>query len=143
MKVESNQAALNAKDVTISTKMSVELCGYIKNKKLKDAQKFLDRLVNMKSALPIKRFRRDLSHKKGMGAGRYPIKVGKEFLNLLNSVQKNAENKGLNTDNLIISYAKADRAEARHRSTRKGRTRMKNTHVSLVVTESNNGENKK
>lgn len=104
----------------------------------------LNDIVEMKRALPLVRFKRDVAHKRGkIAAGRYPINTGTQFLNLLDSVQKNAENKGLDTNNLIISFAKADRAEAKHRSGSKRRTGAKNTHVSLVVTEIENKEKKK
>lgn len=132
---ESNQTKLNARDLAISPKMSMEICRRIRNRDLKYAQNLMEDVIKMKRPLRVTRFNRDLGHKKGNGPGRYPINAAKEFLNLLKSVKKNAENKGLNADNLIISFAKADKGGGRYRYGRKGKRRMKNTLVSLTVTE--------
>lgn len=134
-----NVASLNAKDLQISTKMSIEICSLIRNKNLSKARNMLRDVVDMKRAIPIKRFNADLGHKPGIGIGRYPISASKVFLKLLDSVESNAENKGLNVNNLVITHAKADKAEARSRPGRKGRAKMKNTHVELKVQEITQG----
>lgn len=95
----------------------------------------LNDVVNMKRPLVFKRFNMDLSHKPGMPAARYPVKASKMFLKLLDSVEANAENKGLSSDKLFISFAKADRAEKRKRFGRKGSVEMKSTHVKIRVEE--------
>src|SRR3989338_10492066 len=117
-----NIATVNARSLPISTKMSVEVCNFIRNKDLNIKKIMLKDIVLMKKALPVKRYNHDLSHKPGMAAGRYPIKATTQFIKLLNSLEKNAENKGLNTKNLIITFAKSNKAERRWKSTRKGRT---------------------
>ncbi len=132
---KTNTAVVNAKSVPISTKMSVEICSAVKGKNLVQARRILHDVLNMKRALPIKRFNADLGHKPGMASGRYPINASKAFLNLLDSVEANAQNKGLNVNDLIIVHAKADKGEARWHFGRKGRAKMKNTHVSLIVEE--------
>ncbi len=111
--------------------------------KLEKAKRVLQDVVSMKRALPIKRFDFDLGHKPGMAAGRYPINAGKEFLNLLNSLESNAQNLGLNVNNLVITHAKADWAERRPRYGRKGGVRAKNTHVQLKAEEKASEDKKK
>ncbi len=135
---KNNIAILRGKGIPISTKMSVEICRIIKNKPISKARRILQDVVDMKRPLEFTRFNADLSHKPGMASGRYPINASKEFLRLLNSVQSNAENKGLNVNNLFVTHAKADKAEARWHSGRSGRTKMKNTHVELIVEERTN-----
>ncbi|MBS3152344.1 50S ribosomal protein L22 [Candidatus Woesearchaeota archaeon] len=130
-----NTASLNVKGLPISTKMSVEICNLIRNKSLLSARRILQDVVTMKRPIPIRRFNADLAHKPGMAAGRYPISASKVFLGLLDSVEANAENKGLNVNNLLVVFAKADKGDARRRYGRKGGVKMKNTHVSLVVEE--------
>ncbi len=141
MENKTNMAAVNAKSVPISTKISVEMCNYIRNKNLKKVQRDLQKIMEYKKALPIKRYNMDLGHKPGMAAGSYPQKLTKYFLELLNSLEKNAENKGLNTTNLIVVHAKADKAERKWRAGRKGRAKAKNSHIELMVEESK-GEKK-
>ncbi len=131
----TNIASLNAKSVPISTKMSIEICNLIRYRPLSRSRRLLQDVVDMKRAISIRRFNADLGHKPGMGPGRFPIIASKTFLKLFDSVEANAENKGLNVNNLVITFAKADKGEARWRSGRKGRTKMKNTHIQLVVEE--------
>lgn len=136
MKIEQNQAVVNGKSIKISTKTSVSMCKFIKNRPLKQAESLIKDVISQKIALPIKRYTKNISHKKGnVATGSYPVNLSNAFLGLLNSVKKNAEIKGLNTDSLFITFAKADKAEARYRFGRKGRTKMKATHVSIIVTE--------
>ena len=79
-----NKASLHAKGLTISTKMSVELCNSIRNKPLAKAKMIVNDMVEMKRAIKVRRFNADLGHKAGLGPGRYPIKAGKIFLKMLN-----------------------------------------------------------
>lgn len=137
MNDKNNTATINVRSLPISTKMTVEICSLVKNKPLFKARRMLQDVVDMKRPIPIKRFNADLCHKPGMAAGRYPVSASSTFLKLLDSVEANAENKGLNVNNLVIVQAKADRGEARWRYGRKGKAKMKNTHVQLIVEEKN------
>ena len=140
---KTNTAVLNAKALPVSTKFSIEICNLIRNKPLSRARRLLQDAVDMKRPLQLRRHNADLGHKPGLGPARYPIKASEMFLKLLSSVESNAEDKGLNVNNLIIIHAKADKADARWRFGRKGRTKMKNTHVELKVEERNLREIKK
>ena len=137
MAESNNCATLYGKSLTISTKMSVEICDLIRNKPVAKARRLLQDAIDMKRPLPLKRFIADLGHKPGLGPARYPISACNGFLKLFDSIESNAENKGLNVNNLVIVFAKADKAEARWRYGRKGKTKMKNTHVKLTVEEKN------
>ncbi|MBI2148108.1 50S ribosomal protein L22 [Candidatus Woesearchaeota archaeon] len=130
-----NTAVVNGKSLPISTKMSIEICRLIRNKELSKARRMLNDVVSMKRAIPITRFNADLGHKPGMASGRYPINASKMFLKLFDSVEANAENKGLNVNNLFVTHAKADKGEARWHYGRKGKAKMKNTHVEITVEE--------
>ena len=111
------------------------ICDEIRNKDLKKARRILQDVVSMRRPLNFKKFNADLCHKPGMAAGKYPIAASKTFLNLIDSVEANASNKGLNVNNLFITFAKADRAATRWRFGRNGRVAMKNTHVKIKVEE--------
>ncbi len=138
MKTNTNQAIINGMSLPISTKNSIEMCNFIRGRSLKSAVSLLNEILVMKRAMPVRRFDKDRGHKRGIGPGRYPLKLCKVFLVLFDSVKSNAEQKGLNTENLIITIAKANKAEQRYRSGRKGRVKMKNTHVYLEVEEKKN-----
>ena len=130
-----NIAKAIGKDVGISTKMSVEVCSFIRKKNLGKAKVMLNDVINKKQAVPIKRYNKHLAHKKKIGPGRYPEKVCEEILRLLNQVEANAQFKGLSTDDLIISHIKADKASTPWHYGRQRRRKMKRTHVEVVVTE--------
>lgn len=143
MEDKTNIATLNVKSLPISPKMSVEICNVIRNKHLPKVRRMLQDVISMKRAIPVRRYGDNLGHKPGMGAGRYPINASKVFLKLIRSVEANAENKGLNVNNLFIVHAKADRGETRWRNSRMGRVKMKNTNVELKVEEKTIEEKKK
>ncbi len=88
----------------------------------------------MQRAVPFKRFIQDLGHKAGMSAGRYPQKAAKEILRLLNSVEANAQVKGLDTSNLKIIKILANKASIPSTG-RRHRGAAKRTHVEVEVRE--------
>ena len=135
METKTTSAMVKGVSLSMSAKTSFNICNAIRNKPLLRAKTIIQNAVTMKIAIPITRYNMDLGHKKGMAAGSYPVKAGIEFLKLLNSLQANAENKGLNVNNLYIVHAKADRAETRWRLGRKGRAKAKTTHVELIAEE--------
>ena len=119
----------------ISFKQSVEICNFIKNKNVNDAKKILQNVVQKKEAVPFRRYNMDLGHKKKIGPGRYPVKVSKELIKLIQSAEANAQFKGLNTSNLAIAHISVHRAGKSSHYGRQSRTIMKRTSVELVVEE--------
>lgn len=119
----------------ISFKQSVEVCNFIKNRNVGIAKKFLQNVVDKKAAVPFKRYNWDLGHKKKIGPGRYPENTSKEFIRLIESVEANAQFKGLNTSNLIITHVSAHKAGKAWHFGRKSRRRMKRTNIEIVVEE--------
>ena len=118
----------------ISHKQAREICAYIKNKKVEAVKKSLNRVLEMKEAIPFKRFNMNVGHKPGnMAAGRYPQNSTFEILKLVESVEKNAANKGLSKE-LYIASAIAHIAPA---SPRGGRTagEAKRAHVEIIIEE--------
>ena len=119
----------------ISYKHSYEVCNFIKNKNIADAKKILESVVEKKVAVPYKRFDFDLSHKKKIGPGRFPEKTSLELIKLLESVEANAQFKGLNTSNLVIIHMSAHKAGKAWHYGRFSRRKMKRTHVEICVEE--------
>lgn len=119
----------------ISFKQSVEICRFIKNRNVEEAKKILHNVAEKKAAVPFKRYNWDLGHKKKLGPASYPEKASKEFIRLIESVEANAQFKGLNTSNLIITHVSAHKAGKTWHFGRKTRRKMKRTNVEIVVEE--------
>ena len=132
---KENMAKAYGRDMAISTKQSVEVCDTIRGMDLKKAQLLLDKVISKERAIKMKRFNRDTAHKKGIGPGKYPVKTAKAILRLLNSVEANAQNKGLSTKNLVIRHIVANKASRPWHYGRQRRRKMKRTHVEVVVEE--------
>jgi len=103
-------ASASALNLPISTKHSIEISRYLRYKTTAFAKNFLENVIALKKAVPFRRFNRDMGHKAGMAAGRFPQKAAKEFLRLIKSVEANAQFKGLNTSNLKIIRILANKA---------------------------------
>ncbi|MCQ5340277.1 MAG: 50S ribosomal protein L22 [Candidatus Methanomethylicia archaeon] len=106
-------AKASGRDLHISTKEAVEICNAIRNMKLDEAIEYLKRVIEKKEAIPYRRYRKLLPHHSGISerfgipTGRYPIKACKAILKVLENAKVNAENKGLNIENLRICHAAA------------------------------------
>lgn len=129
-------------NLPISTKQSVELSRSLRYKNTGWAKEYLEEVILLKKAVPSYRYTKDLGHKPGMSAGRFPQKAAKEFLQLIKSVEANAQFKGLNINNLKIIKIVANKA-AIPQSGGRMRYATKRTHVEIEVRERINKEAKK
>lgn len=102
------------KELHISRKHAHEIATAIKGKKVNEARRFLEDVVQLRKAVPFKRYKRKVPHKRGMCAGRYPQKAAREFLKVLKNAESNAFYKGLDPENMRII----------HIATKKGHTFM-------------------
>lgn len=137
------EAKVNARNLRISMKKSYEICNLIRNKSTEKAKQILMQVINMKRAVPYKKFLRDTPHRAGkMAAGRYPIKTCKEILKIIEGAEKNAQNKGIN-GKLIISHLSVHKGPKQMHYGSKRRTEMKSTHINLVVKEMQSKEENK
>ncbi len=131
---EEHIAKAKAKDLSVSTKHCIEICSYLRYKTTAFSKRFLEEVIAIKKPVPFKKFKKNVGHKPGMAAGRFPEKAAKEVLKLIKSVEANAQNKGLNTSSLKIIKMLANKAAVpvtggRHR------TGTKRTHLEIEVKE--------
>ncbi len=127
-------ASAALKNISVSTKHSVELSRFLRYRSVLFTKKFLEEVIAMKKAVPFRWFHRDVGHKKGMAAGRYPVKAAKEFLRLVKSVEANAHTQGLDTSSLKITKLIANKASIPLTGGRfRGKT--KRTHLEIEVRE--------
>ena len=107
-----NVARGKANEVPVSPKHAIEIASFIKDKRADEAVAYLEEVVAGKKAIPFRKFNRNVAHKRGLqgwDAGRYPRKASEAYIRLLNSVTKNAEYIGLDTEKLKIVHVSANR----------------------------------
>ncbi len=128
-------AIVNGKNIPISRKHAIEIGDHIRGKSLVKAKEILNKVISKKLAIPFKRFKRDIGHKRGMAAGRYPVKASKEILKLLNSAEANALYKGLKSEDLFIEEFIANKGSTVWRYGRNLRRKAKRTHIKIKLSE--------
>jgi large subunit ribosomal protein L17e len=96
----------------------------IQGMQLSKAKSFLKDVTDYKQAVPFTMFtggvgrHAQLKQVKAPGSkGRWPIKAAKVIMDLLENAEANAESNGLETDNLVVKHAMANRAPKTRRRT--------------------------
>ena len=121
-------------NLPVSTKHCLELSRELRYKTTSYAKKYLEEVMEIRRAVPFRRFTRNVGHKRGMASGRFPQKAAKEMLYLIKSVEANAQVKGLNTSNLKITKLIANRAATPMTGSRRPHGK-KRTHLEVEVRE--------
>lgn len=126
-KIKRTEAKVDGSGLPISTKVAVGMCKFIRGKTIESAIKDLEEVSKLKKAVPMKG---EYAHRKGrIMSGKYPIKASIEMLNLVKSLQNNANQADL--ENAIISTAIANKAMRPY--AKGGRARKKRSHVTLIA----------
>jgi large subunit ribosomal protein L22 len=100
----------SGREMRVSPKSAVEVCTAIKGMKLDQAKTFLEQVQQKKKAVPFRKHRKTLPHRKNLqkiSAGRYPVKAATQILEVLESAESNATYKGLDIEHLRIAHAAA------------------------------------
>lgn len=120
----------------VSTKHVIEISSFIRGKTVKKSKELLEEVIRLNRAVPFVHFKRDVGHKKGrMAAGRYPQKASREVLRLLNGLEANAEQQGLDRNNLYIQTIIPNKDSIVWRSGRHVRRKMKHTSLTIIAAE--------
>jgi large subunit ribosomal protein L22 len=131
-----HEAKVVGRNMSISTKQTIEIVNFIRGRNLAKAKEILEKVMQKKIAVPYKRFNMDTGHRKGkIGPGRYPIKASKEILMLLNSLEANAQNKGLDVDALYLKTIIPNQGGTSWHYGRHRRRQAKRTHLEIVAEE--------
>ncbi len=106
---ESRAARAMGYEMPVSFKHAVEICRELKGRKIDDAIRYLEEVARAKRAIPFRRYYKKVAHRNvnGWYAGRYPQKAAKSILKVLKNLEANAEYKGLEKDELVITHAQA------------------------------------
>jgi ribosomal protein L22 len=129
-KIKKEEVSVNAKSIPVSTKYAINICKFIKGKRIGDAIRDLDRVVLLKKVVPMKG---EYSHQKGKGisGGSFPQRASKHFIVLLKSLAGNATNHEI--EEPFIFEASANWAPAP--KGKFGKVRRKRTHITLKAKE--------
>ena len=84
---EQHTAKASSQSLPVSTKQCMEVCRSIRYKTTTYAKKFLDEVLAHTKAVPFRYHNKDISHKPGIGAGRYPRKATEECIKLISEIQ--------------------------------------------------------
>ncbi len=136
-------AKASAREIRVSHKAAREICRTIKGMMLSKAKEYLKDVFDKKKPVPYKRFTKKLGHRHGLDksyVGKYPVKAAKHTLKLLEGVEANAENKGLDIDKLRIIHASASQGMKikRYRPRAQGRATPRFDtlcHIEIAVEE--------
>ncbi len=143
--IKKHMAYVYGLDLPISTKTSMAICRFIKNKNPSMMIKALEQVQTMQIAIP---FKGEIPHrkgfKKGYARGRYPIKTAEYFIKLLKSLVSNAKTNNMDTEKIMIMIAKADKASSPVRGTRMafGRKRFKRSNIYIEAREKSHSNEK-
>ena len=100
-KIET-MARAYGRDMPLAWKKSVELARALRGKTVDDAREYLERVISLKQPVPMKKYKRWVAHKSGMGPARYPVKAAKAFLKVLESAVSNAEFTGKDDPDAMV-----------------------------------------
>jgi ribosomal protein L22 len=136
--IKKEYAVVYGKDLPLSYKMSGAICRFIKNKNPEKCIELLELVRMQRMSIPV---RGESAHRKdqknGYARGKYPEKSSRFFIKLLKSLIANAKVNNLDTEKIIITIAKADKASNPIRGTRLGlgRKKFKRAHIFIKVEE--------
>jgi large subunit ribosomal protein L22 len=127
-------------DIHASPKKCEEVCRNIRGMKVEAAKVFLREVMVQKRPVKYTHYKHYLSHKKGVGPGRYPFNAAYEILRVIESAQHNAEYKGLDSENMKIHTIAIHRARPIKGMMRRaqGRSTQWNTlrsHIEVILEE--------
>jgi large subunit ribosomal protein L22 len=136
-------AKASGRDLRISPKAAREICYALRKMKLEEGKKYLESVIEKKTAVPFRRHKKEIPHRRGLQgwyAGKYPVRAAREILKVLNCAEANAEEKGLDTEKLKIIHIASQRAMKIRKAIPRahGRSSAYNqelTHIELVVME--------
>ncbi|HZY70736.1 MAG TPA: 50S ribosomal protein L22 [Thermoplasmata archaeon] len=97
----------------ISPKKTYEVLNAIRGLPLERARTLLEDVVALRRAVPFRRYNQETAHHTKTGPSRYPKKVAKSVLAVLQNAEANAEFEGLDTESLFVKVAASSRGRIR------------------------------
>jgi len=123
------------RNMPVSRKMCVELGRAISGKKVDSAREVLNGVISLRRPVLINRFNTNLAHKSGhLGPARFPVKAAEAMLSVLDGAVANAENKGLEREQLFVKVVSATGGVRYYRPRLRWRPqKRKATNIAIIV----------
>lgn len=103
---KESEVRASLREVDVSPKWAREVCEAIKGLTIPEAKTLLENVINKKQMVRFGRFKKKRAHHAAIkGPGGYPVKVSKHLLKLVESLEANAEFKGLDPEKTRIVHA--------------------------------------
>ena len=122
-------------ELPISPKKTYEVMNAIRGLSLEKAKSLLEDVMEEKRAIPFRRYNQEVAHKRGTGPGRYPKKVARSVLQILQNAEANAEYEGIDTDDLVVRVAACARGRIRKANMPRAHGRATNWHEQTTNVE--------
>ena len=127
-------------EVPISPKKTYEVLNAIRGLPVERARTVLTDAIEMRRAIPFRRYNQETAHHTGVGPGRYATKVARNVLKILESAEKNAEYESLDVDRLYVKVAASARGRIRKASMPRAHGRAtpwneQTTNIEIVLAE--------
>jgi len=131
-------------EIPMSPKKAYEVLNAIRGLPVDRARTFLEGVISLDTPVPFRRYNQETAHKRATGPGRYPKKVARNVLQVLESAQENAEYEGLDTDRLYVRVAASARGRIRKATMPRAQGRgtqwnEQTTNVEIVLAERKEG----
>jgi len=105
---EARTVKASLREVDVSPKWSREVCRAIIGLTIPEAKRLMEDVIAMRRMIPYRRYKKKRAHHaQTKGPGGYPVKVARYMLKLLESLEANADFKGLDPDDVVIIHAAA------------------------------------
>ncbi|MBQ5153971.1 50S ribosomal protein L22 [Macrococcus caseolyticus] len=138
-------ASSRGSHLRVSYKNTQATAQAIAGQKLATALKYLEAVTEKKRAIPFRKHHGDVGRTAqgkefGVTQARWPVKSVEFITDLLENARANADAKGLNIENLVISHIQVNQAPARRRRTYRafGRINRFNSqpcHIEIQLSE--------
>jgi large subunit ribosomal protein L22 len=96
-------------EVPISPKKTYEVMNAIRGLSVDRARTVLTDAIELRRAIPFRRYNQETAHHPASGPGRFAVKVAKNVLQVLENAEQNAEYEGLDVDRLFVRVAACSR----------------------------------
>jgi len=127
-KKKRNDVSVQGLGLHMSPKAGKHICDMIRGKDVELAIKLMEGVISMKRAVPMNN--REIGHRHGMAAGRYPVDAAKEFLHLLKSLKANAIYHEMELEKSRITQCYTNVATKPYK---RGGARAKRAHIFLKL----------
>ncbi len=98
------------REIPMSFKDAVEICRHIKGMDYLEAVNALRQVISEEQPIPIKKHNTDVGHSskiEGWDAARYPERVSREILDIIENAAGNADYQGMNPDGMYVKHIAA------------------------------------